>query len=212
MSPNLTSTEDRALLTWIEPGGHDGEKRVRFAELADDRWTAPGTIAEGAAIIANWVDLPSAIRQSKDVLVAYWSEGVADRAEASDAIVARSADAGATWQRLGPLNRDHTPTEHAFVSLLPDGDGVLAFWLDGRDTITGGSTSLRAARITNEVGTDEVIDERVCDCCSTSATVTGSGPVVAYRDRSDDELRDPATARRLGSVWSRHPVHADDWK
>src|SRR5262249_10150359 len=55
-SPNLTSRGDHALLTWIEPGGQDGNKRVRFSELADSGWTAPSTIAEGRAIIANWVD------------------------------------------------------------------------------------------------------------------------------------------------------------
>jgi hypothetical protein len=211
LSPNLTSSGDHALLTWIEPG-QDGGKRVRFSELAESGWTAPSTIAEGATIIANWVDVPSAVRQSGSVLVAHWSEGVADRAEASDVIVARSLDAGVTWQRLGPLNRDHTPTEHGFVSLLPDGDGVLAFWLDGRDTIAGGSTSLRAARITSEVGTEDMIDKRVCDCCSTSATATESGPVVTYRDRSEDELRDPAAARRVGVAWTQRPVHTDGWK
>jgi hypothetical protein len=212
LSPNLTSSGDHALLTWIEPGGQDGGKRVRFSELAESGWTAPSTIAEGATIIANWVDVPSAVRQSASVLVAHWSEGVAGRAEASDVIVARSSDAGATWQRLGALHRDHTPTEHGFVSLLPDGDSVLAFWLDGRDTIGGGATSLRTARITSEVGNDDVIDMRVCDCCSTSATATASGPVVTYRDRSDDELRDPAAARRVGSAWTQRPVHADGWK
>ena len=39
------------------------------------------------------------------------------------------------------------------------------------------------------------LDGRVCDCCQTTAAITNDGPVVVYRDRSDDEVRDMSIVR-----------------
>lgn len=70
--------------------------------------------------------------------------------------------------------------------------------------------------------TDQLIDPRVCDCCGTAAAMTARGPVIVYRDRSADEVRDISIIRsvtagagdRAGSVdFSRpEPVHRDGWK
>jgi len=57
------------------------------------------------------------------------------------------------------------------------------------------------------------VDLRVCECCPTAAAVTSDGPIVAYRDRSDDEIRDIYISRFSGGVWSEPgPVHRDNWK
>jgi len=214
-SPDLVASGHRALLTWLEPSqGDHGAHRLRISELVSGRWIPPRTIAEGAAIVASWVDVPSVVRQDARTLVAHWSERSSASADAYDAIIARSIDDGQTWQRLGPVHRDRSATEHGFVSLVPDGDAVLAIWLDGRAvTRTGGATSLRGARIGQAIGEEEVLDDRVCDCCSTSAVVAGDGPVVVYRDRSDDEIRDPAAVRRVNGTWQRPlAVHDDRWQ
>jgi thiol-disulfide isomerase/thioredoxin len=214
-SPNLVASDHRALLTWLEPLEADqGSRRLRISELVAGRWTPPRMIAQGPAIVSNWADVPSVVRQDAHTLVAHWAEQSSASAEAYDVIVARSTDDGQTWQRLGPLHRDHTATEHGFVSLVPDGDAVLAVWLDGRGTARpGGATSLRGARIREAIGEEELLDDRVCDCCSTSAVATASGPVVVYRDRSEDELRDPAIARRTDSTWQPpRAVHHDRWQ
>jgi hypothetical protein len=53
----------------------------------------------------------------------------------------------------------------------------------------------------------------VCECCQTAAAVTSDGIVVAYRDRSPDEVRDIYVVRSEGDRWSRPvPVHQDGWK
>lgn len=214
-SPNLVASDHRALLTWLEPSGPDGRsRRLRISELVSGRWTTPHTIVEGPTIVSNWADVPSLARQDAHTLVAHWAEQTSDGAGAYDVIVARSVDDGQTWQRLGPVHRDHTATEHGFVSLVPDGDAVLAIWLDGRATgHPGGATSLRGARIGQSIGGEELLDDRVCDCCSTSAVVTNEGPAVVYRDRSDGEVRDPAITRRMAGKWQPpRTVHEDRWQ
>ena len=57
------------------------------------------------------------------------------------------------------------------------------------------------------------IDLRVCECCPTSAAVTADGPIVAYRNRSDDETRDIYVSRLENGAWTEpRAVHADGWK
>jgi thiol-disulfide isomerase/thioredoxin len=216
-SPNLVASGDAVLATWLEPSEASGTShRLRFARFASGRWDRPVTIAEGTAIVANWADVPSVARQDDGTLVAHWAEkSAAPEGHAYDVVLARSSDGGATWRRLGMPHRDGTSTEHGFVSLVPDGDAVLALWLDGRAMAKGaaGATALRAARVGAAIGEEQVVDDRVCDCCSTSAASTAEGPVVIYRDRGGDELRDPSIARRTGGAWSApRAVHADGWK
>jgi thiol-disulfide isomerase/thioredoxin len=216
-SPNLAASGDGVHATWLEPTDASGKAhRLRFARLARGSWGRAVTIAEGAGIVANWADVPSAARQDGRTLVAHWAEkSPSPDAHAYDVVLARSTDGGATWRRLGKPHRDGTTTEHGFVSLVPDGDAVLALWLDGRAMAGGaeGATALRAARVGAAIGEEQVVDDRVCDCCSTSAVQTADGPAVIYRDRSADELRDPFVARRTAGAWSApRAVHADRWK
>ncbi len=57
-----------------------------------------------------------------------------------------------------------------------------------------------------------MVDARICDCCQTSAAVTSQGPVVVYRDRSGEEIRDISVLRRVNGAWTEPArVHADDW-
>jgi peroxiredoxin len=108
---------------------------------------------------------------------------------------------------------DGTETEHGFVSFVPEGGGVRAFWLDGRLMAGEGPMTLRTASVGAEAGGDTVLDDRVCECCQTSAVVTAEGPLVVYRDRSDSEVRDIYSVRREGRGWSEPaPVHRDGWE
>ena len=180
-SPNVIASGDAILLTWLEPvDDKRSAHRLRFAQLAHGAWTQPTTIAEGATIFANWADVPSAVRAADRTLVAHWAEKSGSEPDAYDVVLARSKDDGATWQRLGRPHTDATATEHGFVSLVPDGDGVLALWLDGRAMAGGkeGATTIRAARVGETFGDETLVDDRVCDCCSTSAAMTTDGPVI----------------------------------
>jgi hypothetical protein len=60
---------------------------------------------------------------------------------------------------------------------------------------------------------DSVIDPRVCECCATAAVVTSEGVVAAYRNRSDDDIRDIYVARLIDGRWTEpSSVHADNWR
>jgi hypothetical protein len=60
---------------------------------------------------------------------------------------------------------------------------------------------------------ETVVDRRVCDCCQTSAAGAVDGPVIAFRNRSDQEVRDIQVARGTGSGWAKAvTVHEDGWK
>jgi thiol-disulfide isomerase/thioredoxin len=215
-SPNLVAVAGAMLATWLEPADDArAAYRLRFSKFVDGTWSTPSTIAEGASIIANWADVPSAVAQVDGTLVAHWAEKArSPDAHAYDVVLARSVDGGTTWSRLGTPHRDGAAAEHGFVSLLADGDGVLAVWLDGRAMVNGGRgpMMLRAARVNQNIGPEQVIDDRVCDCCSTSAAMTTVGPAVVYRDRDGGELRDPWLVRRTASGWSAPTaVHRDRW-
>jgi hypothetical protein len=120
------------------------------------------------------------------------------------------------------LHTDRSAGEHGFVALwLAPGDSVRAAWLDGRNMASGhdahakGAMSVQSVAVapTGALGTEQPVDLRSCECCQVAATVTPSGPVVAYRDRTEDEIRDIAIVRQVGGQWSQPAiVHADGWK
>ena len=72
------------------------------------------------------------------------------------------------------------------------------------------TTVLRTDGTLAEVET--MLDARICDCCQTAAAVTSQGPVVVYRDRSPEEIRDISVVRRVDGAWTEPaPLHADGW-
>jgi hypothetical protein len=72
--------------------------------------------------------------------------------------------------------------------------------------------TLRAAT-SIPVKSDMLVASRVCDCCPTAAANTADGPIVAFRGRTADEIRDIYVTRLDGSAWSAPVlVHQDGWK
>jgi hypothetical protein len=209
MAPNLTVSRDsELLLTWLEPEesseGKPAAHRLRFAKLKAGAWSEAATIVRGEALVANWADFPSVARGADGGLVAHWAERSAASPYAYDVLLGRSTDGGRSWRRIGPAHDDKTATEHGFVSLLEDGSRVRAFWLDGRETAGAeghdshgaGAMTLRTAVLGKSLGGGELLDGRVCDCCGTSAAMTSEGPVVVYRNRDENEVRDIFILRR----------------
>ncbi len=217
-APDLAIAGGALVATWLErvEGPDEGPRRhrVRFARLVGDAWSAPATVAEGDDFFANWADFPSVVEGGDGALYAHWLAKTGDETYAYSIFLARSGDGGASWEPLGTLNDDATPTEHGFVSYLPEAAGVRAFWLDGRGMVEGKPMTLRTAAITGAgPGPAEILDDRVCECCSTDAAATARGPAVVYRDRSAGEIRDVSVVRRSPDGWtSPTPVYDDGWK
>ncbi len=214
-APNLAVTGHEVVHTWLEKvdaGEGGAEHRLLFSRLADT-WTEPVVIAEGDDFFANWADLPGVVASADGTLTAHWLAKTGEETYAYSIFLARSTDGGATWTPLGRLNDDDTPTEHGFVSYVAEGDGVRAFWLDGRQMVEGGPMSLRTTLIEAQVGPVELLDERVCECCSTDTAMTAAGPVVVFRNRTESEIRDISIVRRVDGDWdASQTIHADGWE
>jgi hypothetical protein len=216
--PNLFVTEDgRVMLTWFEPTeeGHALRVSLRSAE----GWSAPMTIAENREFFVNWADFPSIAALDDGTWVVHWLEKVASSSYAYHALLSLSRDEGRTWSDPVPAHRDRSPTEHGFVTTVPVPDGrATLVWLDGRNTggegEHRGAMTLRSTTLSADgtFGEEILLDERICDCCQTAMVRTASGLVAAYRDRSEEEIRDIAVVRYADGEWSE-PAHVgnDNW-
>ncbi len=219
--PNLVADGGGALMSWLEPAAA-GAFALRYARYADDHWTPPATVASGRDWFVNWADFPSIVASPAGLRAAHWLEQRPGNVYAYDVRLATSADAGRNWTAPWSPHDDGTATEHGFVTLLPEADGFVAVWLDGRHTsgehehAGGGAMTLRSAKIRRDglqQGPDIELDGRVCDCCQTDAALAREGPVVVYRDRSDAEIRNIAVTRLTADGWSEPaPVANDGWK
>ncbi len=220
--PFLASDATGAVhMTWIEQTG-DSTHAVRYARLDGDTWSLPTTVVERRDLFVNWADYPSVIATPSGRLLVHWLQRSGAGRYAYDVRIAQSADRGVTWTDGSVLHTDRSAAEHGFVALwVAPNDSVGAAWLDGRHTTMGegghgggGAMSLQSVSVASSgaFGVEQPVDLRTCDCCQVAATVTASGPVIAYRDRTEDEIRDIAVVRRDGGAWtSPSIVYADGW-
>lgn len=223
--PDLRVAPDGTLLlSWIEKRG-DGHA-LRFARAGASGWSAARTIAEGDDWFVNWADTPHIAATADGALWAHWLRKSAAAPYAYDVVLSRSADAGATWSAPARVNDDGTPTEHGFVSIWPAArDRIGIAWLDGRETAGGhgghaghgggGAMTLRTAVIDPALARhgEMRLDASTCDCCQTDVAVTTDGPLLVYRDRTADEIRDIVATRAEGGTWTApRVVHADRWR
>jgi len=221
--PHLYADPDGDVwLSWIEAGDSSGHA-LRYATFDGASWNAPQTAATGADWFVNWADVPSLRPLPNGRRVAHFLESSGPGVFAYDVRITQTTKLGA-WQPAVTPHRDGTQTEHGFASLLPWDDNVLAVWLDGRameapDSDVGGhgsgSMTLRSGLITpdGQIEQPVQIDNRVCECCPTSAVRTAEGILVAYRNRSENEIRNIGLARYDGDGWSApYVLHDDGWQ
>ncbi len=227
--PNLFSSSNGKLyLSWVEYL-NDSTDALNYARLQDDAWANPKEIARGMDWFVNWADFPSlAVFPDAGSIAAHWLQKSAGGTYDYDVRVSISKDAGESWAPSFIPHTDGIPAEHGFVTLLPlTNDRMFATWLDGRNTKAseaagddhghghGGAMTLRTAEFDadGQLFEEAELDQRICDCCQTDAVMTSNGPIVVYRDRSPEEIRDIYIVRKIDSTWTEpQPVASDNWK
>jgi hypothetical protein len=226
--PNLAvDPSGRVWLSWLEalPRGGNALRAARFEGVS---WGTPIDVVAGDSVMGISVDVPQFLPMGGVHLAALYLSKLGGEGHGREVRLIQSLNGGASWLAPVVANRDATPTEHGFASLVPDSAGARAIWLDGRKSATKNAAGrmtvmeegmadmvLRTAVLTDEntLTGEAEIDSRVCDCCPTSAAGTMAGAIVAYRDRSPAEIRDIAVARFDRDGWSAPTaVHADGWK
>jgi hypothetical protein len=188
-------------------------------------------IAQGEDWFVNWADFPS-LAVNENSMAAHWLRKSAAGSYDYDVKASFYQPDEQVWSDPITVHKDGVSAEHGFVSMEPMSEGrTFISWLDGRNTRVdsveseatgghedhgmGGAMTLRAGIFdkSGETLQEWELDGRVCDCCQTSAALAASGPIVVYRDRSDEEIRDTHITRLIDGHWSEPlAVHHDGWK
>lgn len=218
------------LLSWLET--KDSAATLKYSRLVATIWTPASTVSEGTDWFVNWADFPSVVPLSEDKLAAHWLKKRPGGTYAYDVVVSHSEDSGETWSEALTPHTDATATEHGFVSLFPWQQQAGLIWLDGREmaveshgngtiddidhsnhsTDSAKGMTLRSAIIhaDNTLSQEHVIDDLVCECCQTDAATTSNGPVVIYRNRTAEEIRDIYISRFDEGKWTQGQAIAED--
>ncbi|MCM4167195.1 hypothetical protein KCTC52924_02775 [Arenibacter antarcticus] len=219
--PSLFTDKDKAILSWVDKV-NDSMARLNYSHLIDGVWQQPKEIIQGADWFVNWADFPM-ITESNGNLLSHILKKSTKGTYSYDIKMNVLPKGELQWSRDLPLHTDGTESEHGFVTAMPYRESSFFItWLDGRNTggaghgnEHGGAMSLRAAEVAPDgtVSHEVMLDDRSCDCCQTTAAITNNGPVVLYRDRSDDEIRDISITRMVNGEWtSPESIYDDGWK
>ena len=219
MQPQLTASERGVVLSWLEQ--KDAAATLKFSELTSDAWAPGKTIASSEKWFISDADVPTVMRMTDGTLVAATYPLIDYQLEAYDLRLSYSKDEGKTWSRPIAPYRDKTKTQHGFASLFEMPDKSLGVvWLDGRDMDPAkpkedGAMNVYFASFDSawKQTAESSINARVCECCQTSVAATADGPIVAFRDRTADDIRDIHVTRIEQGKWTDAvSVHDDKWK
>ena len=224
MQPYLSVHGSELLMSWTEQE-NDSVFVLCFSRFNNDKWSEKTVIKQGENWFVNWADFPSIYGNNKNLISYYLKKSDAET-YAYDIFLRQSTDSGKHWDIENKLHSDTTKTEHGFVSMTPSHtDSFFITWLDGRNTKStghdhghgggGGAMQIRVAEVMSDgnIKNEFELDSRTCDCCQTSTSLTDDGPIVVWRDRSDQEIRDIYYSKFKDGSWSKSkPVFQDNWK
>lgn len=227
-TPRLFSSAATLYMSWVT--FKDDLDYLYYSSYTGNTWSIPEVIASGNTWFTNWADFPAIAQNNGSLLSSYLQKS--DKAAYSYDVKLNYKKRDSTyWKKNFLLHTDGTKTEHGFVSMIAanNQDEFFVTWLDGRNTIESdptdhengnhsgpGAMTLRGAMvdIQGNVINSKELDHRICDCCQTSAAMTLNGPVVLYRDRTHEEIRDISIVRwQDDNKWSApKTIHTDNWQ
>jgi hypothetical protein len=223
--PSLASDDKGGVfMTWTETLKDGAGHRLRLSHRkAGGAWSEPVTVHEGRDFWRNWADFPGVGVFADGSVMVHWLARSGAATYDYNVTARISKDSGQTWGGPFLVNTDGGKGEHGFVSFAATSKGMGVAWLDGRETkgghagehaMAGGAMTLRFAEFTSDgARTREfVLDAKVCDCCQTAMVDTPKGLLAAYRDRSDDELRDISLVRPFADRIVPTDFSKDGWK
>lgn len=219
----FTNSDGIVYLSWVEKA--KDKSTLKFSSLDKGQWSKPAVISSGNNWFVNWADYPVLAASGDGSMAAHYLEKSENGKYTYDVKMITSADAGNRWDTARILNEDGKKAEHGFVSIVPYKENYFVAWLDGRNSGSEeegghsgghqGQMTLRGAMV-NKSGrktSEWELDNRVCDCCQTTAAITPNGPIVIYRDRSQYEIRDISIVRYVNGQWTApKAVFSDNWK
>ncbi len=209
-SPALSDSPHGPILSWIEAAG-SAHAALRYAVLGASGWSRPETVVRDVPFWLGWADPPWLTVLDDGTRVAHWPERVGT---APYAYVTRMAlkRPGAPWESPFLLHDDTTPVQHGLSTVVRAADGVRHYlWLDARDDAWALFT--RTLDPEGRLGPEQRIDAMTCSCCRLAAVPLPDGDLLtAYRDRTDDEVRDIRLQRHTADGWHETGWHsADGW-
>lgn len=215
----LLSTNDNLFISWTEQVADSNF--LYISKLEDNSWSDKSIIKKGKDWFVNWADFPSiSYNEISNSLFSFHLQKSSEETFSYD--VNYHINQGSSWKDMQKIHDDNTFSEHGFVSSIPYKDGFMVSWLDGRNTYgkghdghANGAMTIRSAILDNtgKIINESLIDGMVCDCCQTSMAISNDIPIIVYRDRSKDEIRDIYYSRYIDSNWTDpKPIHDDGWE
>jgi len=213
IQPNWSATIDgRTVLSWVEPVKAGGFA-LRYAVHGATGWSEARTAVSGRHFFRHPAESPEVMALSDKLWMAHWVEMPMEGSEAEFVYVSSSTD-GVRWSAPVMVNKDKKPVEHGLASMTPSGNGEASvFWLETPEGEDGpGYLMHSVVNAAGQVTKEERLQSDVCNCCPTAVTRTAKGLLLAYRDRTKDDIRDISVMRFENGRWSpAKNVHADNW-
>ncbi len=221
--PRLFSNGTDLYASWVTK--NDTISTLNYAVYSKGFWSPVEEINSGNDWFVNWADFPQIAENNGNILSSYLQKS-ATGTYTYDIRLNVYNDSTKTWKKGILLHQDGTQSEHGFVSVKPyHENSFFVSWLDGRNTTGGhdshtehgaGAMSLRGAIVFADgtIDYETLLDNRVCDCCNTAAAVGENDAImVAYRDRSEDEIRDISLVKwEHETNWSNpKTIGSDRW-
>jgi BNR repeat-like domain len=204
--------DESAILSWIERG-KDGAEALRFAQRRGQTWMETRTVIDHRRFFKHPAEAPAVLMAGKRWF-AHWVEMPNPSSEAEFVYLSSSSD-GVSWASPVQAHRDHSQVQHGLASMLaePDG-GVSIFFLESLKGDDGPTYLMRSlvdagGKMVNE----ERLDADVCSCCPITAVKTAKGVLLAYRDHTQNNIRDISILRFENGKWSApKTLNADNWQ
>ncbi len=217
--PSIQFDETGTLhLAWFEQNGET--PTLKTARISDK-----GSVVGEFVQVNPMGGEPDALHQAPGLAVGKnnqlfmtWSTARKGGMFASDLQLARSTDAGATFERPVSVNDDGQAISHSFESIAADRQGqVYLSWLDGRNKDKSGAGAIFACSRDSgkSIGANMTIDGMACPCCRPMMALAPNGSLwAAWRKTFDGNVRDVVLAKSVdqGRTFSEPIlVQRDGW-